>query len=37
MGRLNAIRILSKTKPQPCEQAVKVVAGGGEDGVDGIA
>src|SRR5207249_5474265 len=24
-------------KPQPCEEAAKVVAGGGEHGVDGIA
>jgi hypothetical protein len=34
MGRLNAIRILTKAKPQPSEQAAKVVSGGGEDGVD---
>jgi hypothetical protein len=24
-------------KPQPCEEAAKVVAGGGEHGVDGLA
>src|SRR5262249_58208625 len=24
-------------KPQPCEEAAKVVAGGGEHGVDGVA
>jgi hypothetical protein len=35
--RLSAIRILSNKKPQPCAQAAKVLAGGGEHGVDGVA
>src|SRR5215470_16220584 len=31
------MRILSNKKPQPCKQATKVVAGGGEQGADGVA
>lgn len=34
---MRAARIRRKKKPQPPEQEAEVVAGGGEDGIDGIA